>query len=206
MTNGDHFLEILRSLPDIFIYFLLGLSAFVENIFPPIPGDTITAFGAFLVAIGRLNFLGVYLSTTLGNLVGFMALFWVGRYLGRRFFIDRDFWFFKGGDIIRAEDWFQRYGYFMIMINRFLPGIRSAISLAGGISGLKTNRVIILCLGSCAVWNLIWIFIGYTLGNNWAGVRTGLSLIMKRYNTILLFLFIALILLFVIKGVYKRKK
>ncbi len=206
MTNGDHFLDVLHSLPNVYIYLLLGLSSFVENIFPPIPGDTITVFGAFLVAIGRLNFLGVYLSTTFGNLMGFMVLFWLGRYLGRRFFIDRDSRFFKAGDIVKAEGWFRKYGYFIIMINRFLPGIRSAISLAGGISGLKTNKVIILCLGSCAVWNLIWIFMGYILGNNWPVVKTGLSSIMKRYNIILLALFIALILFLIIKGVYKRKK
>jgi membrane protein DedA with SNARE-associated domain len=43
----EKFLNELRSLPDLLIYFLLGLSAFVENLVPPIPGDTITAFGAF---------------------------------------------------------------------------------------------------------------------------------------------------------------
>jgi len=106
----DRFLDLLNSLPDFLIYFLLGLSAFVENVFPPIPGDTITAFGAFLVGTERLHFFGVYLSTTLGSLLGFMFLFWVGGLLGRRFFVERDLWFFKARDIMRAEDWFRKYG------------------------------------------------------------------------------------------------
>jgi len=52
---------------DIYLYIFLFLSAVVENLFPPIPGDTITAFGAFLVGTGRLDFLLVYTSTTLGS-------------------------------------------------------------------------------------------------------------------------------------------
>ena len=86
----DLIINYLQTLPDSFIYLALGLSAFVENLFPPIPGDTMIAFGAFLVGTGRLAFFGVYLSTTLGSLLGFMVLFWLGSYLGRKFFIERD--------------------------------------------------------------------------------------------------------------------
>ncbi|MBW2035267.1 MAG: hypothetical protein JRI94_17105, partial [Deltaproteobacteria bacterium] len=115
MTNLDGFLNFLNSLPDFLIYFFLGLSAFVENIFPPIPGDTITALGAFLVGTQRLHFLGVYFSTTIGSLFGFMFLFWIGSLLGKRFFVDRDYRFFKAEDIIRAEEWYRKYGYFLVL-------------------------------------------------------------------------------------------
>jgi membrane protein DedA with SNARE-associated domain len=205
MINGDSFLTFLHSLPKPLIYISLGLSAFVENIFPPIPGDTITAFGAFLVATGRLDFLGVYISTTLGNLIGFMVLFWVGSYLGRRFFIEKDFWFFKAENIIKAEIWFKKYGYFIIMINRFLPGARSVISIAGGISRLETKKVMTLCLLSCAVWNLIWVFMGYSLGNNWAVVKTEISSHLTRYSMTIFSIFIVFFLIFIISRYIKRK-
>ena len=71
----DKFIESLNILPDFLIYLALGISAFVENICPPIPGDTITVFGAFLVGTKRLHFFGVYLSSTLGSLFGFLFLF-----------------------------------------------------------------------------------------------------------------------------------
>ena len=103
MSYLERFLDFLHSLPDLLVYILLGLSAYVENVFPPIPGDTITAFGAFLVGIGRLSFLGVYLSTTLGSLLGFLSLFALGRTLGRHFFVHRDYRFFRAGDIVRVE-------------------------------------------------------------------------------------------------------
>jgi membrane protein DedA with SNARE-associated domain len=203
MSYTETFLNYLHSLPDNLIYLLLGLSAFVENIFPPIPGDTITAFGAFLVGAGRLDFFGVYACTTLGSLTGFMFLFWVGSILGRRFFIEKDYRFFKAKDIIRAEAWYRKYGYLLVGWNRFLPGIRSAIAVAGGISRLRGILVAVLALLSCAVWNLLWIFMGYYLGANWKMVEAKLSAIMLRYNIIVLALMALVITLIVLR---KRRK
>ena len=182
MPYVDRFLEWMNALPAALLYVALGVSAFVENVFPPIPGDTITAFGAFLVGTHRLSFVWVYTATTVGSIIGFLVLFWVGRYLGRSFFLERDYRFFKAKDILKAENWFQKYGYLLIAVNRFLPGIRSAVAVAGGISRLGIMKVAFLALISCSVWNLIWIWVGYSLGTNWGIVREKMSSILVHYN------------------------
>jgi len=182
MPYVDRFLEWMNALPAALLYITLGVSAFVENVFPPIPGDTITAFGAFLVGTHRLQFLWVYISTTVGSIIGFLSLFWVGTYLGRAFFLERDYRFFKAKDILKAETWFQKYGYVLIVLNRFFPGIRSAIAVAGGVSKLGIVKVAFLALISCSVWNLIWIWVGYSLGANWETVRGKMSSILVHYN------------------------
>ena len=202
----DIFLNYLHSLPDGLIYLLLGVSAYVENIFPPIPGDTITAFGAFLVGIGRLNFFGVYIATTLGSLLGFLSLFWIGTALGKRYFMEKDYRFLKAKDIIKAEEWFRKYGYFLIAFNRFLPGIRSAISVAGGISNLEGIKVSILAFLSCSVWNLIWILSGYLLGSHWETVRARMSAIMMRYNITIIVIFLLVILVIMIRKKFRSEK
>jgi membrane protein DedA with SNARE-associated domain len=204
VTYLDRFLSFLDSLPDSLIYFLLGLSAFVENVFPPAPGDTITAFGAFLVGTNRLQFPAMFISTTLGSLAGFMFLFWIGNLLGRRYFIERDFWYFKAEDIIRAEEWFRKYGYLLILLNRFFPGIRSVISIAGGISKLKILKVTVLALISCSVWNLIWISMGYSLGTNWETAKDKMEGIMAGYNVVFLGLLGILILFLIFRRVRNR--
>ena len=205
MPYIDAFLTKLNAFPDGLIYFLLGLSAFVENVFPPIPGDTITAFGAFLVGTKRLDFMGVYLATTVGSLAGFMSLFGIGTLLGRRFFIERDYRFFKARDIIRAEEWFNRWGYVLILLNRFFPGIRSAISIAGGISHLRTLRVTVLALISAGVWNLLWILAGYSLGTHWDVVKEKMATLMFRYN-VGAFICLGLVVLFLILRVFRKKR
>ena len=189
MIPIENFFHKLDTLPELLIYLLLGLSAYVENIFPPIPGDTITAFGAFLVGMGKLHFMGVYFATTIGSLLGFLSVFWLGRYLGRQFFMEKNYRFFRAERVIKAEQWFLRYGYLLIAFNRFLPGVRSAISIVGGILHLKTSWVSVLALLSIAVWNLLWMIMGYSLGNNWDVISARLSSIMARYNLAILILF-----------------
>lgn len=170
----------------------------MENIFPPAPGDMIVVLGAFLVGTGRLNFIMVFISTTAGSLLGFMILFRLGSYLGRRFFIKKDYFFFRKNHIDRAGNWFKKYGYFIITLNRFFPGVRSVISIAGGIYKLETKRVVYLALISCSLWNIVWMSIGYTLGTNWSVVEEKLSYIFARYNLVLFSLFLVLFIFVVI--------
>jgi membrane protein DedA with SNARE-associated domain len=206
MSHLERFLNSLYALPDLLVYLLLGLSAYVENVFPPIPGDTITAFGAFLVGIGRLSFLGVYVSTTLGSLLGFLTLFALGRTLGKHFFLQRDYRFFRAGDIVKVEQWLERYGYLLIAINRFLPGVRSAVSLAGGMARLRPIRVALLALSSCALWNLLWILAGFWLGSNWQTVEAGMTRLMVRYNTVVVLLMGLAVLLLLLRRRKKRSR
>ena len=204
MTYLNNFLHMADSLPDPFIYLVLGLSAFLENVFPPVPGDTITAFGAFLVGTKRLHFFGVFISTTVGSLSGFMFLFSIGSWLGRRFFIEKDFWFFKARDIIRAEEWLRKYGYLLVLLNRFFPGLRSVISIAVGISNIRPSRVALFALISCSVWNFIWIYTGYTLGSNWEKVTEKITCFMMQYNLLMLTIAGLVVFVYVVVKLIKR--
>ncbi len=199
MTYIDPLLAYLHHLPEFLIYIFLGLGSFMENLFPPFPGDLVTVFGAFLIGAGRLTFFGVYVSTTFGSFLGFITLFRLGGWLGRRYFFRHDYRFFKKDNILKAEAWFKKYGYFIVLINRFLPGIRSVISITGGISGLNTPWVIILSFVSCALWNIIWIALGYALGNNWDTVKAEIASLFARYNLILFILFIVFVLFLIVK-------
>ena len=163
-------------------------------------------FGAFLVGSGRLDFIGVFLSTTLGSIAGFMFLFWIGSLLGKKFFLDRDLWFFKAEDILRAEKWFKRYGYLLVLLNRFFPGIRSVISIAGGISGLDSLKVGILALLSSGIWNLIWISAGFALGTKWDLVKNRMEYLLGRYQLASIFLFCLLIFIFLFFKFWKKRK
>ena len=119
--------------------------------------------------------------------------------------MERDYWFFKAKEIIKAEDWFRRYGYLLILLNRFFPGVRSVISIAGGISRLKVPKVLLLALISCSAWNLIWIYFGYMLGSNWETVRDKMAHIMARYNLIILALLGLVVLFLVVRRVMRRR-
>ena len=188
MNLFDRFLDWISGLPEAAVFLVLGLSAFVENVFPPVPGDTITAFGAFLVGARGVSFWGVFLSTTVGSVAGFVCLFWIGARLGRPYFLKRDRGVFRVRDILKVEALFHRYGSLLVFLNRFFPGIRSAIAVVGGISRLPLRRVTVLAFLSAAIWNLAWIWMGYTLGHNWEVVRERLAALHGRYTLAILIL------------------
>lgn len=191
---------------ELFLYLFLFFSAVIENLIPPIPGDTITIFGAFLVGTGRLSYLLVYVATTLGSVIGFMLLVLLGRFLEREFFMKKNYRFFSTQSIVTAERWFERYGYFVVLANRFLPGVRSVISLVSGITRLNLLKVLLLSLASASVWNLIWIQIGFILGNNWEVVREKAGLLIGRYNIAMGIIITLGVLCFIIYKWIKKKR
>jgi len=168
----------LNNFPNETIYLFLFFIAFIEYILPPIPGDTIMVFGAYLIGIGKLDLLTVYVLVTLGSMGGFLVLFFVGKHYGREFFLKKNYRLFSRKMILKTEKWFQRYGVRLIAANRFLSGARSAISLIAGISNMKVFATTLAALFSSMIWNAILISSGYYLGKNWHAVIT----IIKRYN------------------------
>ena len=159
-------------------YLLLAVCAFVENVLPPIPGDTVTVFGGYLAGTGRLSLAGVVVVTTVGSFAGFMTLFGVGRAAGTRLLKGHTLPFFSSAQMHVALGWFERYGYGVVAGNRFLSGLRSVISLCAGMAGLGTRRVALYCLLSCLVWNSLLVSAGYFVGGNWENIIS----LLRRYN------------------------
>ena len=148
-------------------YVILGLSAFLENIIPPVPGDTVTVFGAFLIGRGILEWEWVLVSTTLGSTGGFMGLYLISYYLSSRFLGREEGKIFSKDLIERGNEWINRYGYWVIIGNRFLAGLRSVISISAGLAKLNKYKVLVLSLISALIWNGVLLYFGYQAGNHW---------------------------------------
>jgi len=179
----------VASLSPAWFYAALALSAFVENVIPPIPGDTVTVFAAYVVGRTQQGFLGVFVSTTLGSVAGFMTLYALGRRIPKDYFVRRDFRLLPASSFLAAERWFQRHGYWMVLANRFLSGIRSVISIVCGLYRLPWPRVLGLSLLGCAAWNLLMIYAGYLLGTNWMAIER----ILGDYSRLMLVLAVLLV-------------
>ena len=165
-----------------YLYGLLFFCAVLENVFPPIPGDTVTALGAFLVGSSNMSIFWIFLSTTLGSTLGFFLLYYIARYFGIEFFERRRFKWLNHEKMERTKNRISKYGYPVILMNRFLPGVRSVISITAGIINMKPIPVLILSLISAAAWNYIWIQMGYTIGSHWNEVKTNIQAILHQYN------------------------
>lgn len=170
------------------LFLALFASSYVENVFPPIPGDTVTVFAAYLVGRSQARLAEVLFATTSGSIAGFMTLYVVGRRLGRDYLLSRDYRFLPASRIAQAGRWFERYGIWVVLANRFLSVIRSVVSLVAGVYRLSWPKVLAAAAAGCLVWNSALILAGYELGSNWRAVGGVLS----RYNTVLLALALVL--------------
>jgi membrane protein DedA with SNARE-associated domain len=164
------------------LYLVLFLFSILENLFPPVPGDMVTVFGAFLVGSGKLSFLLVYISTTAGSTLGFYTLYLLSRAAEVEFFEKRNIKWLSRKNINKAKHAIGRFGYAAILANRFLPGVRSAISITAGILKLPPLVVLPLSFASAAVWNLIWISAGSAFGKTWEETKQALEDFAAHYN------------------------
>ena len=193
---------LFQQISPLIAYVLLFVSAFVENVFPPIPGDTVTLIGAYLVVSGKLSFTGVYLSTSLGSVLGFFAMYMIGLKLGRKFLdskIGRKI--FTEAQYKKTEKWFSKYGYGIIAANRFLSGTRSVISIFAGSFRLNWVYVLTLATLSALLWNGLLIYIIYVVGLNWDVITALIS----QYNKIVIALTVIVIAYFVVRRIRRKK-
>jgi len=195
--------NIISQVDPVLAYLILFASAYIENTFPPIPGDTVTVIGAYLITTGKLSFIGVWFSTTLGSVLGFFTMYLIGSKLGKEFISSKKRAKIFGFERMeKIEVWFAKYGYGVILANRFLSGTRSVISLFAGIFKLSGLRVLLLATLSALIWNGILMYAGYMLGVNWESI-TG---IVSQYNQIVIVLTILLIGGFIIYKFFIKKR
>ncbi|MCC7265544.1 MAG: DedA family protein [Candidatus Latescibacteria bacterium] len=173
--------------PPALVYGALILSAFLENIVPPVPGDTVVVFSAYLVGRGVLGLWAAYLATCAGGMLGFMAMFFLGYTRGRMFFVSRGGRLFTEDNLAKAEGWLARYGLALVAANRFLSGVRSVIALAAGMGRMDWKRVALAGLLSIALWNALMFYAGMMVGQHWGRVLEYL----EEYNRILTALLVA---------------
>ncbi|GAB4372578.1 MAG: hypothetical protein Kow0042_15950 [Calditrichia bacterium] len=198
----EYLLNKIMSVDPFWAYCLLFISAFVENVFPPIPGDTVTVIGAYLVGIGILNFWLVFLTTTLGSILGFMTIFAIAYWVEWKIIERYQPKWISRSKIDRVENWFRQYGYWIILFNRFLSGMRSVISLFAGLSKMNGYRVFILALVSCLMWNGALIYLGSVIGSNWQDIATFL----QHYNRIVLILLAGILIIYIFYRLSKRSR
>lgn len=177
----DQAVQQIDAWPRSWAYAALALSAFLENVVPPIPGDTVVVLSAYLAGRGVLSWVPVYAATCLGGTAGFLAVYWVGRSRGRAL-LQRGVRGFSPQSLGRAQAWLIRFGPWLVLANRFLTGVRSVIALAAGAAGVEWLPVAVLGLASTALWNGVLLYAGMSVGENWEQVTAFLG----RYNRVVL--------------------
>lgn len=184
------------------IYITLFFFAFIENVFPPSPSDVVTVVGGSLIGTGSINFLFALAFSTLGSILGFILMFYIGSTIDKKLIHAGRFKYIPVNSIDKVETWFRKYGYFVIVANRFMPGTRAVISFFAGISNLDPRKTITLCLVSALLWNSIMLYLGFVFGDNISKVDEYLT----TYTNIVIAVTSIVILFFVLRIFFRKRK
>ena len=146
-----------------------GLFTLLETVFPPIPSEVILPLAGFLAQQGRLNFALVIVTTTIGAYLGALILYFLARALG----LERSITLLSKLPLVDREDfeaaaaWFGRHGRSAVFFGRFIPGVRSLISLPAGASRMNLLPFSLYTIAGSGIWNALLISLGALLGTQY---------------------------------------
>jgi membrane protein DedA with SNARE-associated domain len=175
-----------------------GLAVALENLFPPLPSEVILPLAGFTVSKGELVLWQVLLWTTVGSVVGALALYGLGALLGRERMhaLVAKVPLVKAEDVRKTEAWFADHGRKTVFFGRMIPIFRSLISIPAGVERMPLFTFVVFTAMGSFLWNTLLVMGGYLLGEQWSLVET--------YVGVITYVVIGLVLLAVAVFVWKR--
>ncbi len=146
-------LQVLVEIPPAGVYVLVGLGTAVENIFPPVPSDTVVLLGALLSEWRVVEYPGVFAVAWIGNVSTALAVYGAARRYGRGIFETR--WgqrVLRPHQLNRLSAFYERYGTGTVFLSRFVPVFRVLVPVFAGISGLGFWRTAVPVGLASALW------------------------------------------------------
>ncbi|MFG3437403.1 DedA family protein [Nonomuraea sp. NPDC047897] len=146
-----------------------GIAIALENLFPPLPSEVVLPLAGFTASRGDMGLVDVLVFTTLGSVLGALALYWVGALLGRDrvLAIAAKMPLVKPSDIEKTEAWFLKHGRMTVFFGRMIPIFRSLISVPAGVERMPLLTFLALTTAGSAIWNTAFVLAGYALGEQW---------------------------------------
>lgn len=168
--------------------FGVALLIFLENAFPPIPSEVVLPLAGVAAAGPKHSFIEMLLWSVAGSVAGAWVLYGAGRLLGperlRTLFIRLPL--IHVDDYDKTVVWMDKHGLASVFFGRFVPGIRSLISIPAGLYAMNFWLFTALTAAGSALWNALFIFFGYKLGQNWEIIGPYTDVISKIVYVIIL--------------------
>lgn len=150
----------------IFILMVLNATAI------PIPSEVTLPFAGFLANQGSLNLLFVIITGILGDLAGSVIGYSIGYFLEEKLLLSLikkfgKFILVTEDDYQKITGWIKRYGIPFVFIGKLLPGIKSFVAVAAGITEVKFTKFIISNVLAALVYVSFVSYVGFYLGSKW---------------------------------------
>ena len=196
---NEFVLELIKN----YGYFGMFLGMVLEAVIIAIPSELILATGGILASQKIFSFVGAFLTGLLGSTFCAIVIYFMG-YFGGRPFVKKygKYFFMKEEDLEKSDSWFNKYGLIASLIGRNFPIVRTLISLPIGIMRLSFTKFLIYTIIGSIPWTFVFVYVGYTLGNNWILVNNYEG----QLKTPIKILIVLLIISYIYKKIFKKEK
>lgn len=164
-------MELVRYLVSLFEqhgYLVVFLGLLLEFVALPFPGETTMAYAGYLAYKGLLHWPLLIVCAFFGTTLGMTLTYWVGKKAGYPFIRRFGKWFFLPPHKLEtAHKWFDKYGYFLIFISYFIPGVRHITGYFSGIIHLSFRKFISFAYAGALIWTTLFVGIGKIFGPSW---------------------------------------
>ena len=147
-------------------YPLIVILMALESALIPIPSEVVMPFAGFLVQRGKMEFWSAVLSGVMGNLIGSLAIYYVGAKVGWEP-VERKLGPFLGKSLTKARNLFDEHGEVAVFFGRVLPAVRTVVSLPAGMSKMDSLKFVVLTVLGSLPWNFVLVYAGLILGEKW---------------------------------------
>ena len=150
------------------VYVILFVIIFAETglvVTPFLPGDSLLFVAGAVAAVGAMDVNKLVIVLIIAAFLGNYLNFQIGKYLGKRYFIDRQSRFLKREYLDKTHAFFERHGGKTIIISRFLPILRTYAPFVAGIGRMGNWRFAMFNVVGAVLWVAGLTYAGYLFGN-----------------------------------------
>ncbi|BCN31156.1 DedA family protein [Anaeromicropila herbilytica] len=178
-------------------YWGILLLTALESIFPIIPAEILLTLSGFMTTYTDLTRIGVILYATIGELIGSLILYSIGRF----FKIERLTHFtdlriaktigFQKEQLYHTRDWFIQKGKYTVLFGRCIPVLGSLISIPAGMAEMNLLQFIVFTLIGISIWNTVLVILGAAAGSSWEIIANGAGTV----STVFAYLFVIIVII-----------
>lgn len=196
----DHLVAFIKDAPTYLAALVLALGAFVEYVFPPFPGDVIVVVGGFFAARGAIPIAIAFISLVIGSTLG-ASFGWLVGNVAMKTPSSREFIYrlVNKKNVERLEQAYNKYGNVVLLLNRFIPGIRAAFMVGSGLAGFSFLRVIFWTTLSAILWNILLIGLGFIFSYSFNAMLA----FFYTYTYVIYFLIISFLFLLLVHWLFR---
>ena len=135
-----------------------------------LPGDSLLVTAGIFAASGHLNLLLLLSVVSLCAVAGDQVGYFIGRSAGDALYRKEDSFFFRKKHLVRAHDFYEKYGGKTIVLARFVPIIRTFAPAVAGAARMNYRRFVFFNVFGGVLWVWSMVLIGYFLGSKIPGI------------------------------------